>query len=203
MAERRALDQYMTPRWAIRCVLPVLEPWIRSGLVLEPSCGSGEVVGEVLRLDPKPTVLAVDVDPGMVEQASARFPGATVLRRDYLRLDLHAAGIRPSCIIGNPPYSQVDAFIEKALRDVVPSGVVAFLLRIGQVETKDREKRHQRNRPDIHVFPKRPSFTGDNHTDGTPYGWFIWHANRRPGEPAIWTGLDWQQAYEDCQREDA
>jgi predicted RNA methylase len=197
MADRRRLDQYMTPRWAVTAILPELGPWIRSGLVLEPSCGRGDILTAIQTYQPNAKVLGIDVDLDMAAEAQAANPRATVVCRDYLQLDLRAMNLRPALIIGNPPYSMAEEFVTKALDDVASNGAVAFLLRLAFMAGQAREDLHKRLRPDVHVFPKRPSFTDDGKTDATDYAWFVWHRARNHNV-ASWSTLEWRAAQAEC-----
>jgi hypothetical protein len=191
-ATRKVHDQYFTPRGVVRAILPELQPYLAGGLVLEPSAGTGNVVAELRRLDPTGHLLAVDIDQVVLMTLRDRFPGVATIVRSYLGLDLGT--MRPSLIIGNPPYREAEAFLRKALVDVAPTGAVAFLLRLGFLASQTRAELMRDTMPDVHVLSRRPSFTADGKTDGTDYAWMVWHAARRPGVPSSVRVLPWDDA---------
>ena len=71
----------------------------------------------------------------------------------------------------NPPFSLAMPIILGCLR--VAKHVVA-LERLNFLETRKRAAFFRAHAPDVYVFPDRPSFTGDGHTDSTAYAWFVW-----------------------------
>jgi hypothetical protein len=75
--------------------------------------------------------------------------------------------------IGNPPYRLAMEFIQVALRR---ARYVAFLLRLGFLESKSRHDFMRRCPPDVYVLPDRPSFSGKG-TDATAYAWMVWNVD--------------------------
>jgi hypothetical protein len=74
-------------------------------------------------------------------------------------------------IMGNPPYSIAQRFIEHALPRC---GTLIFLLRLNFLGSLKRKEFWNQNKPDtLFVLSKRPSFrmTG---TDMTEYAWYVW-----------------------------
>ena len=81
-------------------------------------------------------------------------------------------------IIGNPPYSMAQEFIDKCLTLLNPGGRLIFLLRTNFLESKKRFTWWQDKIPSgLYVLSKRPSFTGKG-TDATSYSWFIWDKSK-------------------------
>jgi hypothetical protein len=104
---RIAFDQYETPEWATRALLP----HILGGLVIwEPACGSGKM-SRVLNAH-----LATDIQAG----------------RDFLQ-ERRPEGI--NAVITNPPYSTATEFIDHALELMEPVGG-AVAMKSSSVETE-------------------------------------------------------------------
>ena len=57
---------------------------------------------------------------------------------NYLETDLSA--IKFDIIVTNPPFSLFEAFVTKARSEVVPHGLVGFLMRVNALGTKKREQ---------------------------------------------------------------
>ena len=155
---RRKTDAYYTPdRCAAACV-GVLSRHVvdRSAPIVEPSCGDGSFL-RALAGAGYTDVTGYDLQTGY----------------DYLQHD----GVRPAGrhVVGNPPYRHAEAFVRRALSDVEHGGIVAYLLRLGFLESRRRLDLWERfPAREIVVFAERPSFTGDGRTDGCAYGFFIW-----------------------------
>ena len=77
-------------------------------------------------------------------------------------------------IIGNPPYSEAQEFIEHSFELLNENGILIFLLRTNFLESKKRYEFWKKNPlSKLYTLSKRPSFTGKG-TDATSYSWFIW-----------------------------
>lgn len=83
--------------------------------VIEIGAGTGALTEHLLRRAPR--VIAIEIDPSLVERLRRRFasePGLTLVHADVLQLDL--AAWCPAVITGNLPYYIASAVIEKVLR---------------------------------------------------------------------------------------
>ena len=134
-ARSRALSQLFTP------VDLAARIWEWSGAarasrplrVLEPSCGSGNLIAGMLEAGVTPGhLLALDIDPRMVAFTVARFE-ATGLRFgarcvDFLERDWELPAHRFDLAVMNPPYegNQATAFCARALE--LCDRVIAILL---------------------------------------------------------------------------
>lgn len=109
------------------------------------------------------TVVEIDIEP----------LGASVMRDNFLLGNANRWG-NVDWVIGNPPYLDAEAFIHRAW-DMAEHGV-AFLLRINFLAGARRSASLYKKIgvPDVHVIPRRPSFTPDGKTDSADYGWFVW-----------------------------
>lgn len=170
--KRRPLDDYPTPGWAIDVILPHLP---LDGVVLEPACGAGAILAHLLDAGvPNALARGIEIDAGRAEEARAL--GVHVAAQDALDGDPGSWG-SPHLIITNPPFRRALPFVERALREVAPGGVVAMLLRIGFIEGKDRRPFHQAHPADLYVLSRRPSFTGGG-SDTAAYAWWVWGPGR-------------------------
>ena len=165
-------DRYMTPQplcWVLLAKLLEDIELPRDRLrVLEPHAGSGAWVRTARRLMPAAHITANDVNDDVSRWYEFGADEARV--GDFLRMrgdfDL---------VIGNPPYNGAEAHVRHAISLTSrPKAVVAFLLRLGFLESADRIE-FWREFPPAVVYPlsERPSFTGGG-TDQTAYAWFVW-----------------------------
>ena len=156
---RRGNDAYYTPgRCAVACVGAFSRHVVdRSARIVEPSCGDGAFI-RALDDAGYSSVAGFDVADGC----------------DYLAQDPGPHRIARH-VVGNPPYRHAEEFVRRSLSDVDRGGVVAFLLRLGFLESTKRLAFWE-NSParEVVVLAERPSFTGDGKTDGCAYGFFIW-----------------------------
>jgi predicted RNA methylase len=175
---RRKFDAYFTSDAVATALVERLSAdcfW-RGGTVLEPSAGRGAFVRAIGKTDPCPdAIFANDMDPLRVEElkalnaAESELPLIIPSCSDFLQL-----GGAYDLILGNPPYSHAEEHARKALALRARCGVVAFLLRLGFLESEARVpfwKEHPASK--VYVLSQRPSFTGGG-TDNCPYGFFVW-----------------------------
>jgi len=98
---------FQTPPALARRVVDVLprRGWTR---VLEPTCGTGNFLGESARAFPDAQVIGIEVQPAYAAQARARMTGAEVITGNIFTMDLardiswKAEG--PMLVVGNPPW---------------------------------------------------------------------------------------------------
>ena len=171
---REAHDEYNTPGWAVRAVLPKLL-WHRDMVVLEPGCGRGAVIHELLRAGVAPgAIVATDIQATHV--AAARSMGVAAVESDFV-----ASGAPPppdgaahyDLVIGNPPYSHAEAFARRAREAAGAGGAVALLLRLGFLAGQARSGWLRADVPDVYVLARRPSFVAGG-SDSSDYAWLVW-----------------------------
>ena len=184
---RKEADNYSTPGWCTRALLPHIPQRI-SG-IWEPASGEG-AMANVLRERAKTTVIATDIRPGN---------GMPTHTESIDFLDYSAAGApehlwRYQAIISNPPFHLAQQFIKRAL-DLTyrKQGFVAMLLRTDFDHAKTRRHLFA----DCGAFAKRIVLTKRivwfvDPLTGKPkaspsenHSWFCWdHTHRGPAEIA-------------------
>ncbi len=99
--------------------------------------------------------------------------------------------VKFSTIIGNPPYSLAQEFVDKSLEILSDGGVALFLLRLAFLESRKRYT-WWRDSPLKHVWvlANRPSFTGNGRTDDTAYALYWWEKGW--AKPPILDWLYWE-----------
>lgn len=121
--------QYMTPLWVAEALVEKyfsdLGPRDR---VLEPSCGVGRFLDALAVVHPNVRRAGVEIDPALAETARAR--GHSVLTGDFTSADLSPLRLRPTAIVGNPPFtaSVIDQFLARAHGILPAGGRVGFVL---------------------------------------------------------------------------
>jgi hypothetical protein len=177
--QRHLSDYYATPSHVTRAILRRL--CIDVPRILEPSAGDGAIVRELLAAGvPADRVRAIEIDPGR----AAQVPCVTQCE-DFLKCRPWRREDEPWLVIGNPPFSLAQEFVEHSLAIVAPGGTVAMLLRLAFLESQKRASFHREHPADLYVLPRRPSFTGKG-TDSAAVAWFLWG----PGRGNRWHLLD-------------
>ena len=162
---RVAFDEYSTPDWATRALIPHLPDFVRR--VWEPACGVGQMVRALAASGL--TVTSSDIQTG----------------EDFLSSNNFVS----DAIITNPPYSLATEFIEHALALTQDSGaVVAMLLRTDFDHAKSR--RHLfADHPAFSkklVLTKRIQWFEDSKSSPSfNHAWFIFSWSRELAPPTI------------------
>lgn len=166
---RRNGDAYYTPRWstlrAMDLVGPLLPPLAR---LLEPAVGAGDIVGAV-----DEWLAAHDCPAGSWATVDLDAAYRPTFVGDYVRgaMPPELRGARFDACIGNPPFSDADAFVREALRQC---DRVLLLLRLNWLSGGLRSRWLREHTPDtVLVLPNRPDFTGGG-GDATDYAWMGW-----------------------------
>lgn len=183
LKKRDPHDHYPTPKEVCDLMVSLALPTAKK--ILDPGCGTG-IFGRSAREQwPDAVIGGVDMydypDPaGNMESYNL------VVKEDYLT---YQPDEKYDLIIGNPPYRVAQQFIMHS-RDLLASAdaQLMFLLRLSFLESAKRfNNLWPVYRPHtVVVCSNRPSFTGDNHSDATAYGIFIWS-----GESATRTEVQW------------
>ena len=152
---------------------------------LEPHSGHGAFV-RALRAHGAGRIVTCDVDPGAV-RGDFHHEGLFEELQTVERFDL---------IVGNPPFSDAERQIEKALTLLKSCGLLAFLLPLQFWGSSGRAEWWSRNIPGrVQVVRPRPSFTGTG-SDFREIALWTWDAeDTRTGRmrPTL-DHLDWNKA---------
>jgi len=162
---RKADDDYPTPTWVTEAVIPHLK-LRKSATILEPAPGAGNMA------------------------RALRAAGFDVIRGSGNFLQRDRAGRDIDAIVTNPPYGNRGGlalkFIERALEETSPSGVVAMLLKVDF--DSGRTRSHVFNHPAwakklvlrerIVWFEPAIARPSENHA------WYIWRW-KHTGPPTI------------------
>lgn len=186
-AARRKNDAYYTEDALTAAITARLRTQLdrRPQLILEPSSGGGAFVRAAKATWPEANVYAVDKDE------VARAPAcvlATFTQADFLTWKTGILFF--DLIVGNPPYSDAQNHVERALSLLRPGGMVAFLLRLSFLASDKRVQLNTGPGRTLAPVVPRPSFTGDGDTDMTEYGVFAWVKDGTEalpvGDPILW-----------------
>lgn len=128
---------FPTPASVIRRMVAPVADRLRSGTILEPSAGRGDILDHVCNVySDKRNVYAIETDPEL--QLVLAGKGYRVLDSDFLafREPLHF-----DVILMNPPFSRGDEHLLHAWELVAPGGVVVCLLNADTLRNAYTERR--------------------------------------------------------------
>jgi len=162
-AERADLDFYETPSSAILPALALLQTvrgqWPDSVSIPwhDPGCGTGAILKQIAaNMQPNDYAIGVELDSERREQAQALvLPRTRIVDGDYLGLDRGTIGPRAGISMFNPPYSYAKEFVQAALETTT---VVAALLRVNWLGSRERREFLQKTKPGVGVLTERPAF---------------------------------------------
>jgi len=118
------LGQYMTPDWAAEALIERYFADLSSrDQVIEPSCGRGAFLRAIPADVP---ALGVEIDAALAAEAR-RTSGRVVIVGDFRMVDIP---IRPTAIIGNPPFAvrMIEDFLARADTLLEEDGRVGMIL---------------------------------------------------------------------------
>jgi hypothetical protein len=168
-SEREKNDNYSTPEWAIKLLLDNYQ--IRTnGTILEPSAGCGNIVKVLRETGIKNHITSIELREE--ERENLKKYSNEVIIENYLNM---SQSPYYDVIIGNPPYNQARAFIEKSFEFLSHRGVLIFLLRVSILESQKRFdfwQQHPVNK--LYILRDRPKFIKGKSGDNCAYAWFIW-----------------------------
>ena len=168
-AQRRAFDFYATPLESVFSFLDNFDNISLSDRILEPSAGNGNIIRALRSRGYTNRIDAVEIRPEEWEQL--KDIADEVILDDFFNYEPETLY---DVIIGNPPYSLAQEFIDKSLNLLAPGGLLIFLLRTAFLESEKRFLWWQEHPPSgLYTLHKRPKFTGKG-TDATSYSWFVW-----------------------------
>ena len=156
---RQALDYYPTPEWCYE-ELPI--NWKLFKSAHEPCSGDGRIVC-FLESRGIPTTWS-EISEG----------------KNFLEWTGHT-----DLIIGNPPYSKAQEFVEHSL---VRANTVIMLLRLAFLSSKKRYPFNTINQiTALYTLASRPRFINGK-SDYSDYGWFVWDKTNRTSIGFNWIG---------------
>jgi len=174
-------DKYFTPIDAVTLFLREfhkVQPMEWKGRrILDPSAG-----GDQNHVMPYPEAIKQvhpDVLSGDIMTIDIREDSRARIKADYLTYDVWKInGYPPEIIITNPPFDNLQKFLEKSLTDVCDNGWVIMLLRLNYFESKERKSFWEQFMPQYcFVHHKRISFQDDGKTDSCAYMHACWKKN--------------------------
>ena len=172
--KRKEADFYETPLNAVYTLLDNYTDISPEDHILEPSAGNGNIIRALRNVGIENLISAIELRPE--EESTLNAIADNVGIFDFL--EDTPQFIKYDVIIGNPPFSLAQEFIDKSLSLLNPGGRLIFLLRTNFLESRKRFEWWQDKLPTrLYVLAKRPSFTGKG-TDATSYAWFIWEKSR-------------------------
>ena len=177
---RKPLDAYDTPPALAAAMCQTLAGLIATpGRILEPSAGSGVFLRAAGNQWRSAAIAGVDVEP--------RSTG--VARGDFLADEFGHYAL----VIGNPPWSLAEEFVETALSCTRHRGHVAFILRSSFHHGQARTDRLHSRRCLRWWIPlrERPSYTADGRTDSVDSSIFVWERGF-VGNAEILPHLSWR-----------
>ena len=176
-ATRNEADFYATPLETVYSLLDTYDCIGPEDIILEPSAGNGNIIQALRNRGYKNFIEAVELRDDETNKLMKKADDVSIC--NFLT-DFDAT-CKYDVIIGNPPYSLAQEFIDKSLELLAPGGRLIFLLRTNFLESKKRFEWWQKKIPNrLFVLSKRPSFTGKG-TDATSYSWFIWEKSKYDG----------------------
>lgn len=170
-------DFYATPRWCVESMLRSDAAPVGVGVIIEPSCGDGAMLDVLRERLPFHAIVGFDINRARVTEARRR--GHSVEVADWL--EASDIGDEPAWVVGNPPYSLAQEFVEHSLALAPPGSRVTFLFRLAFLSSQARAHLYAGSAGFRHlgVLGRRPSFTPGGGTDSSDYGWFTWEVGYR------------------------
>lgn len=184
---REETDHYPTPIELCYASVGILPEIFEPKRVIDPGAGQGPWGYAVRQRYSEANILGIEMD------TTKWCPDKYLWQREYNQwssadyLGLFAERFTyADLIIGNPPYGRnadgskdrnlAEKFVKRSYELLRTEGYLVFLLRLGFLEGQRRAKTFWPKYPlkDLYVLSRRPSFTGDQRTDATSYGLYVW-----------------------------
>lgn len=172
-------DFYETPFWTTLAIVPWLPDAVK---VCDPCAGRGAILRALQHGyrpgSEKPKLYGFEIQQDLVsfEPGQPDIQIADALATDWGK---------PNLVVMNPPYSQAETFVRRALAELAPQGTLAVLLRLGFVATQTRRLFWKGRQADLYVLERRPNFRGSG-CDASEYAWFMFG----PGCLGRWMRLE-------------
>lgn len=167
-ADQRPLGAYYTPDDVAQKCVAVIADDVQGRSCLEPSAGGGAFMRALQAVGAVVAGCDVDIVAPTVRDGMA-------VCHDFMAMagpDEPFELPRWDWIVGNPPYNEAQAHVERAI--ALADIGCAFLLRLAFLESEKRAAFWRLYPPaEVHVLSRRPSFTGGG-TDSAAYAFFVW-----------------------------
>lgn len=171
---RMALDDYPTPAWCVRRLVEAVPSLQFCRAILEPSAGSGAIIRACTNAGVATEWTAVELDPRHASALVAFDDVDAFCPSDFLQWEADRSSALADApfdlALGNPPFSHAIEFVQACMR---VSRQTCMLLRVGFLESEDRNAWVRQHVPDIYVLPNRPAFQHGK-TDSCVYAWHWW-----------------------------
>lgn len=163
--DRNPYDFYIEDDWCLDALIAIMGRGDFEAGVYDPCCGIGTILAGAQRF--KLRGIGSDIVDHRPPDGPFKLPFKFAGLRDFLNQG-ERPGVWPSMVF-NPPYRLAQAFIEKALRETKPGGVVAALLPASFRYSQERYEFFRRREIErIISISKRPSMPdGDALIAGT------------------------------------
>jgi len=162
-------EQYFTPAAVVNAIINQVGILNGVGSILEPCAGSGNIVKAIRDSGYDHHITAVELDPLLIDQLEVSGPDV-IVNDSFFKLQLQCFDL----VIMNPPYSNVEGFVEKAFQALNNQGQVAAILRLSHLVGVKRWKMFNTYKPsEVHILSQRAAFSGGCGDIGG-YAWFIW-----------------------------
>ena len=194
LRERTEHDVYPTPYDLCDVVVSTIIPMdLNPAYVLDPGAGDG-VWGKAVRSYYKNAeITGVEIRKVAQPKSYDVWYNSDYLNHPDILFDGY------DLIIGNPPFNIAEKFVHHSLENLHPGGYVIFLLRLAFLESKKRYETLYASwnngwttPKEVYVSTRRVSFTGNQKSDDTPYGIFVWQNGWKGTTSLKW--LDWKYA---------
>jgi hypothetical protein len=178
-SKRIESDNYATP---MKTINRFLNYWytLNDKSILEPSAGCGNICKAIKDRYPNSHIVANEIRKEENEnllQCADRIYNLDFLKFKDSSLDF-------DLIIGNPPFSLAQEFLEKCFEIASDKTDIVMLLRLAFLESRKRYNFWQKHPVSkLYVLSERPSFINGK-TDATAYAFYIW--TKRYNEQGIY-----------------
>lgn len=195
LPKRVADDVYVTPRGFIEAALDVFPTNLNPDKILDPGAGPGGWGQAARELWPDSYIIGVE----------KREVEAPIWYDEYHApmsflvwpTDGHIPDNRFDLIIGNPPFDQIEEFINHGLKLLKEDGYLGFLARLSFLEGIERCRNMWADTPlfRVYVSSRRIGFLGHGKSQPRSMAFYIWKIGYN--KPATLHWLDWVYVEED------
>lgn len=178
---------YPTPIELCRAALNILPKDFNPIAIFDPGCGTGVWGTSTKEKYPDSYIGGIDIRKIEFNLAYSYL----IMETDYLSTFL-LKDKEYDLILGNPPYSLQEEFIDRSLELLKNGGYLLFLLKLSFLESKLRYNKYFNNGlnpKEVYVSVRRVSFTNDRKSNADAYGLFLWQKGWKGDTTLKW--LNW------------